>query len=423
MRIVLHTGKGGVGKTTVSAATAIAAARAGHRTLLLSTDPAHSVSDALAVELGSVPTAIPGVAGLWAAQVDTRARFEQAWSEIRDYLVTVLAARGMEQVQAEELTVLPGADEIFALLEVHRFATGADFDVIVVDSAPSGESLKLLALPETLRFYGDRLMGAPARLLRAISTGFAGLAGRSDSASSGPAGDAFGNLLDALIAARELLADSAVTGIRMVLTPERLVVAEARRLRTALALHGFAVEGVVVNRVLPASVGLGKTDTAENTFFASWRAAQHTGLSMISESFGDVQIRTVTLSAAEPVGVPALACIALELFDGSDPVADPVVVVGLRSDGAGGHYRLLVSLPLAQQSTVELSRAGDDLVVTVGPHRRRIALPSTLQRCQTQGASFEGDTLVVDFAPDPQLWPSSLPVRTSQPDIDRVDAK
>src|ERR1700712_4862899 len=183
MRIVLHTGKGGVGKTTVSAATAIAAATAGHRTLLLSTDPAHSVADGPGVEAGAGPTPVAGGDGLWAAHVDTRARFEQAWADVRRYLVGVLAARGIADVQAEELTVLPGADEIVALLEVHRHATdaagviGGRFDVIVVDCAPTGESLRLLALPETMRFYGDRLMGAPARLMRTLAGGLSGLTG------------------------------------------------------------------------------------------------------------------------------------------------------------------------------------------------------------------------------------------------------
>ena len=232
MRIALHTGKGGVGKTTVSTATAIAAAMAGHRTLLLSTDPAHSISDVLGVEVGADPGPVPGVEGLWAAQVDTRVRFEQAWSQIRRYLVGALAARGIAEVQAEELTMLPGADEIVALLELHRYAinpTGSaagEFDVIVVDCAPSGESLKLLAVPETVRFYGDRLMGAPARLMRTLA-GLTGSRAGRDSGTVDDVSDAFGQLLDNLTAARNLLTDNEITGIRIVLTPERVVIAEA----------------------------------------------------------------------------------------------------------------------------------------------------------------------------------------------------
>ncbi len=406
----MHTGKGGVGKTTLSAATAIAAAQVGHRTLLLSTDPAHSVADVLGTDLTADPARVAGVDGLWAAQVDTRGRFEQAWSDIRDYLVGVLSARGIAQVQAQELTVLPGADEVVALLEVLRHARGGDFDVIVVDCAPSGESLKLLALPETIRFYGDRLMGAPARLMRTLAAGFAGLTGhRTDAAGAAGAAapsaaaisDSLGRLLDNLTAARELLADNNITGIRLVVTPERVVIAEARRLLTAFALHGFAVESVLVNRVLPE-------DQDHGPFLTAWRAAQSACWPSITESFGRLRIHQVSMTAQEPVGPVRLGAIALQLFGGLDPVADPVPSCGLRTEGADGRYRLLLELPLADRGDIELSRAGDDLIVTVGPQRRRIALPSVLQRCRTTGATFEGDALVIEFEADPDLWPAAL---------------
>lgn len=406
-RVVLHTGKGGVGKTTMSAATAIAAAQAGHRTLLLSTDPAHSVADVLGVELTADPVDVPGVVGLRAAQVDTLGRFEQAWTDIRGYLVGVLSARGIAQVQAEELTVLPGADEVIALLELYRHATGGEYDVIVVDCAPSGESLKLLALPETVRFYGDRLMGAPARLMRSLAAGFAGLAGtRTDArVAAGPSGaelsDSLGRLLDSLIAVRELLADNTITGIRLVVTPERVVIAEARRLLTAFALHGFCVESVLINRVLP-------DDAEQSPFLAAWQTAQSACLSSIGESFGRLRIHRATMTAQEPVGVARLRVVAFELFGGLDPVADPVPPADVRTEGSDGRYRLVLALPLADRAEVDLSRAGDDLIVTIGPQRRRIALPSVLQRCRTTGATFRGDALVVEFEADPDLWPAVL---------------
>ena len=252
MRIALHTGKGGVGKTTISAATAIACATGGARTLLVSTDPAHSIADVLGVAVHGDPTPVAGVPNLWAAQVDTRGRFEQSWSHIRGYLVGVLAARGMAEVQAEELTVLPGAEEIVALLELRRLAESGDFDAIVVDCAPTGETLRLLALPETIGFYAQRLLGAPQRVLRSIAASLSGLPGGAPNAT---VRDALGDLLAELMAARALLADPAITGVRLVLTPERMVIAEARRLFTALSLHGFRVEAVTVNRVLPRGVG------------------------------------------------------------------------------------------------------------------------------------------------------------------------
>jgi arsenite/tail-anchored protein-transporting ATPase len=411
MRIALHTGKGGVGKTTLSAATAIAAAAAGHRTLLLSTDPAHSVADVLARPVGADPTPVAGVAGLWAAQVDTRTRFEHAWADIRGYLVGALSARGIAQVQAEELTVLPGAEEIVALLEVYRYATEGQFDVLVVDCAPSGESLRLLALPETIRFYADRLLAAPARLLRALATGMGGLGGRarSNATSTTDIADSLGDLLDKLTSARDLLADSAITGVRIVLTPERVVIAEARRLLTALALHGYAVEAVLVNRVLP--------DVVAGTFLRDWRAAQVANMPLIAESFPNLAVHIAELSAVEPIGVDMLEAVARSVFKGADPMAGPLPRAGLRTEGERGRYRLILDLPLAERGAVELSRAGNDLVVTVGPHRRRIALPSALQRCRTTGARFDDDALVVEFVADPGQWPSALISQLPEADL------
>ena len=413
-RIILHTGKGGVGKTTVSAATAVAAAAAGYRTLLLSTDSAHSVADVLDAPVGTEPTPVGGVDGLWAAQVDTRAQLELAWADIRRYLVTALAAQGVAEIEAEELTVLPGADEIVALLAVRRYATsefqGSRFDVLVVDCAPSGESLRLLALPETIKFYADRLRSTPARLMRSLAAGFGAL-GAARSARDAPRGlreapgpdvaaDVLGALLDDLAAARELLSDHSVTGIRLVLTPERVVIAEARRLYTALALHGFGVQAVVVNRLLPESA-------ASHEFFGTWQQEQQANLPLIDESF-PLPLHFLALGAHEPVGVPELKGIAAQLFGGADPLGDPVPGAGLRTEGEAGRYRLVITLPLADRDSVDLGRSGDDLIVTIGPLRRRISLPSTLRRCRTSGATFRGDDLVVEFEADPQLWPAAL---------------
>ena len=303
MRILLHTGKGGVGKTTVSATTGIAAARRGYRTLVLSTDPAHSLADVLGTPIGPDPDEVPGVPGLFAAQVDTRIRLEQAWSAIRQYLVGVLAARGMAEVQAEELTELPGAEEVLALLEVRRHAESGRFDAIVVDCAPSGETLRLLALPETIAFYAGRLMATPRRVLRSVA---ASLVGAGGVMPNGEVRDAVGDLLAELTAARTLLCDPHTSSVRLVLTPERVVLAEARRLHTALTLHGYAVDGVVVNRVLPRDAG--------GRFLAGWRAAQRVVLHDISESFGAVPVHRIPMTSVEPVGTVELAALADGVF-------------------------------------------------------------------------------------------------------------
>src|SRR6476646_8043813 len=388
MRIALHTGKGGGGKTTISAATAVACAAGGARTLLVSTDPAHSIADVLGAPVHGDPTPVDGVAGLWAAQVDARGRFEQSWAHIREYLVGVLSARGMAQVQAEELTVLPGAEEIVALLELRRLAASGQFDAIVVDCAPTGETLRLLALPETIGFYAQRLLGAPQRVLRSIAASFTGMRG------------ALGELLSELMAARALLADPAITGVRLVLTPERMVVAEARRLFTALSLHGFRVEAVNVNRLLPPHVG--------GEFLRLQREGQREAMTLVEESFQGLAIRRVLQKPVEPIGLPRLSEMAADMFSGLDPMASTDTPIGMEVSGSDGWYRLALPLPLAERGGIALSRSGADLVVTVGDVRRRIALPSVLQRCSTEGASFAQGRLMIDFAADPALWPASL---------------
>jgi arsenite-transporting ATPase len=407
-RIVLHTGKGGVGKTTISAATAVAVANRGRRTLLLSTDPAHSIGDVLDVPIGAEPTAIG--TNFWAAQVDTRGRLEQGWSAIRDYLTGLLAARGMAEVQAEELTVLPGAEEIVALLEVHRWAVDGRFDAVLVDCAPSGETLRLLALPETIAFYADRLMGAPRRLLRTLA---ASLTGGALGGGNGQVHDALGDLLDRLTAARTLLTDPVHTDIRIVITPERVVIAEARRLLTALHLHGYPVGGVVVNRLLP--------DEAGNGFLAARREAEASALHLVHESFADLPTHQLPLAAREPVGVPALAALGQQLYGADDPLGVAPSGPAVEVVGEDGRYALRLPLPLVERSSVDLTRSGDELVITVGAARRRVALPSLLQRCRVTGARFDGDVLVIGFEPDPARWPAALleslpgPVAPAQP--------
>jgi arsenite-transporting ATPase len=396
MRIALHTGKGGVGKTTISAATAVACAAGGARTLLVSTDPAHSIADVLGTPVHGDPTPVDGVPRLWSAQVDTRGRFEQSWSHIRDYLVGVLSARGMAEVQAEELVVLPGAEEIVALLELRRLAASGDFDAIVVDCAPTGETLRLLALPETIGFYAQRLLGAPQRVLRSIAASFTGLPG----APSASVRDAVGELLSELMAARALLADPEITGVRLVLTPERMVVAEARRLFTALSLHGFRVDAVTVNRLLPSGVG--------GEFLRRQREAQRDAMMQVEESFQGMTIRRVLQKPEEPIGVEQLGQLATDMFESVDPLATAGTGPAIEVGGSDGWYQLSVPLPLVDRSDIALSRSGSDLVVTAGDVRRRIALPSVLQRCTTEGASFADGRLIIDFAADPALWPASL---------------
>lgn len=391
MRVLLFTGKGGVGKTTASAATAAAAAARGSKVLVLSTDPAHSLGDALGVRLGPEPTEVD--TGLYAMQVDAQRSFERSWREIQSYLTTVLERVGVDALQAEELTVLPGAEEVLALLEVTRQATSGPWDLVVVDCAPTGETLRLLALPEALTWYVERVFPAQRRALRAVRPLLSRVSGPAV-----PRDDVF-EAVERLH--RELLQVRAVltaptTSVRLVLTPEAVVVAEARRTLTSLALYGYRVDALLANRVFPAS---------DDPFLAGWAAAQAHQLEAVRADAGGLPVLESPYRAVEPVGLAMLTALGQELYGDADPAPAPgdlpaLMEVTPTSDG----FELALALPLATRDELDLTRTGDELAVTVGGHRRVLALPSALRRCVVAGASLTGGRLVVRFDPDPDLW-------------------
>ena len=393
MRLLLFTGKGGVGKTTASAATAAAAAARGSKTLVLSTDPAHSLADALGRPLTGEPTEVD--TGLYAMQVDTQAAFERTWRDVQGYLLGLLERAGVDTLQAEELTVLPGAEEVLALLEVTRQVTTGPWDLVVVDCAPTGETLRLLALPEALSWYVERVFPAQRRALRAVRPLL--------SRVSGPAVPR-DDLFDAVERLhRELLEVRAVltapsTSVRVVLTPEAVVVAEARRTLTSLALYGYRVDALIANRVFPTG--------SPEPFLAGWAASQAEQLAAVRADAGGLPVLVSPYRAAEPVGLPDLTALGQALYGSADPAADAdgdeLVAVARTADG----FELSLALPLARRDELQLSRSGDELVVTVAGHRRVLALPSALRRCVVAGAVLQDGRLRVRFEPDPALWMS-----------------
>ena len=394
MRVLLFTGKGGVGKTTTAAATAVLAASRGTKTLVLSTDPAHSLADALALPLGPEPTEVD--TGLYALQVEGQRAFERSWRDVQDYLRGVLERAGVDALQADELVVLPGAEEVLALLELHRQATSGRYDLIVVDCAPTGETLRLLALPEALRWYVEKVFPAQRRALRAVRPLL--------SRVGGPAVPEDGVFVAVERLHRQLsdvheLLTSAETTVRLVLTPEAVVVAEARRTLTALSLYGYRVDQVVANRVMPAST---------DPWVARWVLAQAAQLDVVARDTAPLPLRCSAYAAGEPVGAEALLHLATELYGDDDPAALPTgtvepMTVSRDSDG----FLLSLALPLARLADLDLARSGDDLVVTVDGHRRLVSLPSVLRRCTVAGARLVDGRLVVRFDPDPALWPQS----------------
>jgi arsenite-transporting ATPase len=399
LRLLLFTGKGGVGKTPVAAATAVHAARCGVKTLVASTDGAHSLGDALRHPLGPAPLEVSD--GLFAQQVDARARGERSWRAIQDYLVAVLAGVGVEPLAAEELSILPGADEVLALLEVRDQVRDGPWDLVVVDCAPTADTLRLLALPEALAGGLERLLPVQRRVMRALATG--ARASRGMPAPRDDLVEGVQRLQAELAGVREVLGTPGST-VRLVLTPESVVLAEARRTWTALSLYGYRVDAVVANRLVP-------TD-GDDPWRTAWAAQQRQQLAEVEASFAPLPVLRAGYAGTEPAGPAALAELGEALYGppGAQAavglLAEPELPPALRVDRQGEEFVLVLRLPLADRGDLELSRCGDDLTVGVGGRRRMLALPSALRRCRVVGAALREGELRVRFEPDPKLWRS-----------------
>lgn len=387
MRILLFTGKGGVGKSTVAAGTAALAAASGRRTLVLSTDAAHSLADAFGCPPGTIGAEPAEVAeNLHVQQVDAQLRFEQSWADVQRYLLSVLDATGLDPVTAEELTVIPGAEEVLALLELRLQARSGDWEVIVVDCAPTAETLRLLALPEALGWYLHRVLPVERRVVKALRPVLSRAAGVPMPGDT--VFDAIERLHAELDEVRTLLSGPDAS-VRIVLTPENVVLAEARRSYTSLSLFGYRVDGVIANRVFP--------DAGADDWRAGWVAAQDEVLSRVVDSFAGLPVWRSAYRPSEPVGVDVLIDLARDVYGGDDPLAVPTGEGPFRvtrtSDGPLLHLRL----PHVSRSEVDLARNGDDLVLTVGSYRRVLTLPAGLARHRVVGARVEQGELQVRF--------------------------
>src|ERR671918_1799887 len=386
MRILLFTGKGGVGKTTVAAATAVRAARSGQRTLLTSTDPAHSLADSFDLPLGDDTAQIAD--NLWAEQIDAQARLEANYRDIQEHVISLLSWMGVDSVEAEELSVIPGLDEIFSLTDMRRHADSGRDDVLIVDCAPTAETLRLLSLPEVMNWYIERIFPIQrgvVRTIRPVLTRVTSMPIPDDRIFA-----AVERLHRNLEVVRQMLTDGERSSVRLVVNPEKMVIAEARRTYTYLSLFGYRVDAVVANRIIPENV----TDP----YFGKWKDIQREHLGTIRESFEPVPILTARLFDQEIVGTELLEEMGSEVYGDRDATDVLHVDEPIRVQKRGARYILSMRLPFVERGDIDVHRKGDELYVRVGTYKRNIVLPHALQRLEVKQARFAEEGLEVRFA-------------------------
>jgi arsenite/tail-anchored protein-transporting ATPase len=377
-RTILYTGKGGVGKTSVAAATARRAAAAGLRTVVLSTDPAHSLSDSLEAELGGEPT--PAGDNLFGQEVQAQDEMERHWDSVQDWLGSLLEERGVDRISAEELTVPPGMDELFSLLWIKRHHEEAEFDCVVVDCAPTGETLRLLSFPDVVTWWLERILPSQRRLAPFARQLFD---------MPLPGDGVFENverLARNLVAMNGILRDRSHTTIRLVTNADRMVVKEAMRTFTYLNLYGFLTDAVVVNRLLPP-----------DGYFAAWSEVQREQLELVRSAFEPVPVLTAPYLEREVIGPEMLDRLAAEVFGDGDPAAVLHSQLAQELVTENGRATLRVDVPFAEKEELGLKKIGLEVVVRAGSQKRTIMLPPALAAYSASGARFDDGTLEISF--------------------------
>jgi len=387
-RTILYTGKGGVGKTSVAAATARRCAAAGARTLVVSTDPAHSLADVLQEPVGGVPTDVGG--GLRAQQVQAQDELEHHWSAVSEWLGSLLMERGVDRIAAEELTVPPGGDELFSLLVLKGHAESGEWDVIVVDCAPTGETLRLLSFPDAARWWLDKVLGREQSMMsaaRPLARMFLDVQLPDERVLA-----EVQRLVGNLVSMHELLRDASRVSMRLVMTPDRMVVGEAMRTFTYLNLYGYLTDAVVVNRVFPDELAEG--------YFGAWHAVQQEQLTLVSSGFAPVPVLRAPYFDAEVIGGERLDRLADALFAAHDPAAVLHDRLTQELQVNNGRAELRIDLPFAEKGDVQLKKIGLELVVRVDGHKRTIVLPGSLAGYKPISATLEDGALTVGFEHD-----------------------
>ena len=383
-RILVYTGKGGVGKTSVAAATAIACADRGYRTIVMSTDIAHSLSDAFDRPLGPVPTEI--APNLWGQESDVFYNVARYWGKVQEYAASVLRWRGLDEVMAEEMTVLPGMDEVGSLLWIADHHDSGDYDVVVVDAAPTGETLRLLSLPEAAKWWMEKIEPIGRKITKLTGPLIQRVVGMPM-----PGDEVFNageELFRRLEHMHDLLVDRDKTSVRVVLTLEQVVIKEAQRSFTYFHLYDYPTDLVVVNRVLPDDVG---------EYFHGWYEAQQRYGPLVEKTFHPIPIRRAPFFNREMVGVDLLRELSQTLYGAEDPTQFFYRGRPYQVARENGGFLLSVDLPFTDKDQINLSRHADELVIDLGTWRRTLVLPRILVNAPTEGARFDDGTLKIRF--------------------------
>lgn len=393
MRIIFYTGKGGVGKTSISAATGLCCARRGYRTLILSLDMAHSLSDVFDLRAsglldhgGGEPVEVEP--HLWIQEIDLQKEIENNWGDVHAYISTILSTSGLEDVLAEELAILPGMEEISLLLHINRYRRADRFDVILLDCAPTGESLRFISMPTSLEWYMKKLFKIERNLFRVSRPVL-----RHVSPVPLPGEDYFDNLerlYSRLEGVDALLHDPAVTTVRLVTNPEKIVIQETQRAFMYFCLYGLTIDGVIVNRLLPPE--------AEGEFLKEWKKSQKHYLKEIEALFSPVPIRKLNLCRGEVLGLKGLEAIGEDLFGTEDPAAIFDCESPYRFTKTDGTLELAIRLPFVVKGEIALHQTKDELIVRVGGFKKHVSLPRSFARSRPKSARIEKDRLVVQFA-------------------------
>jgi arsenite/tail-anchored protein-transporting ATPase len=384
-RVILYTGKGGVGKTSAAAASALRCADLGLRTIVVSTDPAHSLSDSLDVEVGPEPISL--APRFWAQEIDVLHQMDKYWSRVQEYLSTVLSWRGVNDIVAEETAIIPGMDELAGLLQIVYLAESGEYDVVIVDCAPTAETLRFLSFPEAAKWYLDKIFPmqrTAMKVARPMLRTFTDIPLPDDQLF-----DIMKDLIGDLTRMHDLLANPDVSSVRLVLNPDKMVIKEAQRTLTYVTLYGFTTDAVICNRVIP--------DEVTDPYFTVWKRAQAANLELVRDAFAPLPVFKVPMFSQELVGIDMLRRMAAVAFGDVNPAAVLHREQVYKLDKVNGAYQMRLSLPLASRDAIDLTRKRDELVVRVGSHKRNLILPSSLARLPVAGARYDDGSLVITF--------------------------